>query len=102
MDCMDCHNRPSHRFDSSPERAVTEAMAHGEIPQDLPFIRREAVAALKATYPSQETPRRRSRTASQTFYRTQFPESRRTGRRPSSGRGDRPSRASTSATSSPT
>jgi hypothetical protein len=53
MDCMDCHNRPSHRFDSTPEVAVDEALANGRIPRALPFARREAVAALKASYPSQ-------------------------------------------------
>jgi hypothetical protein len=54
MDCMDCHNRPSHRFDSKPERAVNEAVALGRIPKTLPFVRREAVAALKTAYSSQE------------------------------------------------
>ena len=48
MDCMDCHNRPAHTFDSSPERAVDAAIALGQIPRDLPFARREAVAALQA------------------------------------------------------
>jgi NapC/NirT cytochrome c family protein len=52
MDCMDCHNRPSHPFSASPERAVDAAMARGEIPRSLPFARREAVAALKAPYDS--------------------------------------------------
>jgi len=74
MDCMDCHNRPSHRFDTSPERAVNEAMAHGEIPTDLPFIRREAVAALKATYPSEADAPQAIANRLQTFYRTQLPE----------------------------
>ena len=27
MDCMDCHNRPSHQVAATPERAVNEAMA---------------------------------------------------------------------------
>lgn len=53
MDCMDCHNRPSHRFDSTPEVAVDDAIANNAIPRSLPYARREAVAALKATYPSQ-------------------------------------------------
>ena len=52
MDCMDCHNRPAHTFESSAERAVDNAMALGQIPRDLPFARREAVAALKTEYPS--------------------------------------------------
>jgi hypothetical protein len=54
MDCMDCHNRPSHRFDATPERAVDYALANGYIPSSLPFVRREAVAALKAVYASQD------------------------------------------------
>ncbi len=54
MDCMDCHNRPSHRFDSTPENAVDDALAHGGIARTLPYARREAVAALKGTYPTQD------------------------------------------------
>ncbi|HTM23755.1 MAG TPA: NapC/NirT family cytochrome c [Vicinamibacterales bacterium] len=52
MDCMDCHNRPSHPFSASPERAVDGAIARGEIPRDLPFARRETVETLKAEYPT--------------------------------------------------
>ncbi len=44
MDCMDCHNRPTHAFEM-PERAVDEAMADGRISAELPFVKREAVAA---------------------------------------------------------
>jgi hypothetical protein len=57
MDCMDCHNRPSHMFYPSPERAVDAAIARGELSK-LPFIRREAVAALKATYADRATAER--------------------------------------------
>jgi hypothetical protein len=55
MDCVDCHNRPTHEFLASPERAVDEALARGAIPATLPFARREAVAALKETYPDRPT-----------------------------------------------
>jgi hypothetical protein len=48
MDCMDCHNRPSHVIAPTPDRAVNEAMAAGAIPISLPFVHREAVKALKA------------------------------------------------------
>ncbi len=54
MDCMDCHNRPAHTFAPSAERAVDRAIALGQIPKDLPFVRREAVAALKTSYASNE------------------------------------------------
>jgi hypothetical protein len=55
MDCMDCHNRPSHPFSASPERAVDGAIARGEMPRSLPFARREAVETLKAQYPDRPT-----------------------------------------------
>ncbi|MDP2320525.1 MAG: NapC/NirT family cytochrome c [Acidobacteriota bacterium] len=54
MDCMDCHNRPAHTFEPSAERAVDNAITSGLIPHELPFARREAVAALKADYPSRD------------------------------------------------
>jgi hypothetical protein len=53
MDCVDCHNRPSHRFDATADKAVNRALSTSEIPPTLPFIKREATAALKATYQSQ-------------------------------------------------
>ena len=50
MDCIDCHNRPTHAFAATPERAVDAAIFAGAIPAALPFARREAVQALKAEY----------------------------------------------------
>jgi hypothetical protein len=50
MDCMDCHNRPAHTFFATPERAVDAAIAQGRIPADLPFVRRESLAALGGDY----------------------------------------------------
>ena len=53
MQCVDCHNRPTHTFEL-PERAVDEAMGVGRIPSDLPFIKKEAVELLKANYQSND------------------------------------------------
>ena len=55
MDCVDCHNRPSHPFSASPERAVDGAIARAEIPVSLPFARQQAVETLKAAYPDRAT-----------------------------------------------
>jgi nitrate/TMAO reductase-like tetraheme cytochrome c subunit len=52
MDCMDCHNRPAHTMFATAERAIDTAIAQGRIPQRLPYIRREAVTAVKAVYTS--------------------------------------------------
>jgi hypothetical protein len=53
MDCMDCHNRPSHAFFASAQAAVDDAIAAGEISRSLPFVRREAVAALMVSHQTQ-------------------------------------------------
>ncbi len=50
MDCTDCHNRPAHTMFFTAERAVDAAVAQGRIPRELPFVRREAVAAVTADY----------------------------------------------------
>jgi len=68
MDCMDCHNRPAHPFSASPERAVDAAIARGEIPTALPFVRREAVTALKTDYPDQATAERDIAQRLRSFY----------------------------------
>jgi hypothetical protein len=70
MDCLDCHSRPSHQIAVTPERAVNEAMAEGGIPATLPFVHREAVKALKATYPTQEGGGSEISRALRDFYRT--------------------------------
>ena len=54
MQCIDCHNRAAHTFGTTPERAVDEAVGAGLIDQKIPYIRREAVRALRATYASHE------------------------------------------------
>jgi hypothetical protein len=72
MDCMDCHNRPSHPMAATPERAVNEMMSRDEIPRTLPFARREAVKALKATYATQDAATEGISRALRDFYRTQY------------------------------
>ena len=50
MQCIDCHNRAAHTFGTTPERAVDAAIGAGLIDRKIPFIRREAVRALRANY----------------------------------------------------
>ena len=72
MDCVDCHNRPTHTFEL-PENAVNAQMATGLISPELPFIRKKAVELLKADYPDRETARQRIVEGVKTFYRTNYP-----------------------------
>src|SRR4051812_42505662 len=39
MDCVDCHNRPSHTMVATAERAVDDMLARGTMPRTLPFVR---------------------------------------------------------------
>src|SRR5690242_19436636 len=45
MDCMDCHNRPAHKY-KTPSVAVNLAMSLGHIDRSLPWIKTNAVYAL--------------------------------------------------------
>ena len=49
MDCMDCHNRPTHIF-RSPSYSVNLALATGRIDTAVPYIKRQAVLALNQDY----------------------------------------------------
>lgn len=49
MDCIDCHNRPAHRY-KTPNRAVNLAMSLGKIDNLLPSVKSNAVYALTITY----------------------------------------------------
>lgn len=55
MDCMDCHNRSGHDF-QTPEAAVDRAIADGRLDRSKPFTRRDAVAALKGKVPLAQQP----------------------------------------------
>ncbi|MHC4515410.1 MAG: DUF4149 domain-containing protein [Planctomycetota bacterium] len=46
MDCVDCHNQPSHQF-QEPGNALDQAIAAGLISRQLPFIRKIGLEALK-------------------------------------------------------
>ncbi len=49
MDCLDCHNRPAHRF-LSPNEATDLALAQGKIDRALPWVKSNIVEVLTQTY----------------------------------------------------
>jgi hypothetical protein len=51
MDCIDCHNRPSHYY-PPPAKAVDAVLERHEDFRTLPFFKREALKALTAPYPT--------------------------------------------------
>jgi hypothetical protein len=73
MDCIDCHNRPTHAFEL-PENAVDERMSRGLVSTELPFIRKKAVELLKVDYPDRETARKQIVEGINNYYRTTYPD----------------------------
>jgi nitrate/TMAO reductase-like tetraheme cytochrome c subunit len=73
MDCMDCHNRPSHNY-FSPQEFVDEAMIAGDIPKDLPFIKKIAMDILKDPFENKDTALLTIEQATWDFYRENYPE----------------------------
>lgn len=49
MDCMDCHNRPAHQF-QTPNDAVDLAITNGRIDRGLPWVKSNVVALLTGSY----------------------------------------------------
>jgi len=73
MDCIDCHNRASHTFVTA-EEAINRAMADGSISPELPWVHKEGLQLLNATYASQAEAREKIPAQLEAFYRTQHPE----------------------------
>jgi hypothetical protein len=67
MDCVDCHNRPTHVFETLPG-AVDLALADGRLDRDVPWLRYEAVRALRAAGDEGEDPTGRIREALESSY----------------------------------
>ncbi len=54
MDCIDCHNRPSHNY-NSPTVYFDKAMLRGAISKDIPFFKKAAMGILKETFSDRDT-----------------------------------------------
>jgi len=67
MDCIDCHNRPSHIY-NDPGRFINHAMAAGEIDANLPYIKKAAVQACVEKYESDDQAASRLPTLMEHFY----------------------------------
>lgn len=73
MDCIDCHNRPTHAFEL-PESAVDARMSKGLISPELPYVKKEAVALLKADYPDRDTAKTKIVEGLTSYYHAHYPD----------------------------
>ncbi len=73
MDCIDCHNRPTHAF-QLPDRALDKALAEKRMSTDLPFLKKKALELLKVEYADQKVAAAKIPVALAEYYRTTYPE----------------------------
>jgi nitrate/TMAO reductase-like tetraheme cytochrome c subunit len=73
MDCMDCHNRPSHIF-RSPRESVNAALSAGKIDATLPFIKKTGVELLAADYGTTDAALQGIEKGMNEFYQKTYPD----------------------------
>ncbi len=73
MDCIDCHNRPTHIF-LSPNRAVDQALAADRLDRSLPYIKLKAVEVLTKPYDTEDEAVQRIATDLVAYYRDTYPD----------------------------
>jgi hypothetical protein len=72
MNCIDCHNRPTHIF-LSPNNAVDQSLAAGILDVELPFIKSKAVEVLSRQYATTEEASMSIKNDLDNYYRTSYP-----------------------------
>jgi len=73
MDCVDCHNRPSHIY-KDPAVEIDAALLDGRIDNSLPYVKREGLRAIKIDYASEQQARAQISKEIDAFYRAQYPQ----------------------------
>ena len=73
MDCIDCHNRPTHIY-VSPDQAVDQALLARRIDSSLPFVKQQAVTVLTGTYATTDAAMQGIASGLQNFYESKYPD----------------------------
>lgn len=73
MDCVDCHNRPSHNF-RPPDTEIDLALRTGVIDKSLPFVKREGLRIIDAEYPSHQDARTEITQQLNDYYAENYPD----------------------------
>jgi len=73
MQCVDCHNRPTHTFDL-PDRALDKALALGDLPVTLPYLKKNGLELLKAEYRTSQEASEKLPVSFVSFYQQNYPD----------------------------
>jgi nitrate/TMAO reductase-like tetraheme cytochrome c subunit len=77
MDCVDCHNRPTHVY-IPPDQSVDQSLLARRLDVSLPFIKQQAVTVLAESYNTTDGAMQGIASGLQSFYETKYPEIART------------------------
>lgn len=73
MDCMDCHNRPSHNY-QPPAFFVNAGLTNGSIPKELPKIKLIAMEVLGQKFGTSDSARMMIYQKINSFYKDNYPD----------------------------
>ncbi|HUF78686.1 MAG TPA: NapC/NirT family cytochrome c [Thermoanaerobaculia bacterium] len=73
MDCIDCHNRPTHLFEV-PANALDQELAARPELVGLPYYKGQALAAIEGSYATREAGIEAVREAVLAYYRSSYPK----------------------------
>ncbi len=73
MDCIDCHNRPSHVY-TPPDLSVDRGITGRSIDPTLPYIKQQGVQVLTADYKTSDEAQQAIATNINKFYREKYPQ----------------------------
>jgi hypothetical protein len=73
MDCMDCHNRPSHTYEVA-GRAVNRALAAGDLDATLPYARKAVMDVIGQTYATTADSEREIPLRLTAYYEKNYPQ----------------------------
>jgi hypothetical protein len=71
MDCIDCHNRPTHVYLPT-DRAIDNKILSGDIPLELPYIKKKALEVVRIDYGNQEEAKSGIATQLNEWYRQNY------------------------------
>jgi hypothetical protein len=73
MDCLDCHNRPSHNY-LSPSRFFDDAVTAGKISRNLPEIKLVTMSILVNDFPTKDSAFQFIESELLSYYESNYPE----------------------------
>ncbi len=71
MDCIDCHNRPSHNYNSPPVY-FDKVMLTGAVSKDIPFIKKVAMGILRDTFTDKDTAMIKIEEGITSYYKSEY------------------------------